>query len=239
VLARVLLASDPSPKPQRKREAALTSGLSKGHCGGRTMLARARELFERRAAFLVPFFLVAFFLPPFLAARFAPFFFTERLVATFIIARLGASDASLRRMSGGPTIEELVKQAQALSPAERVGFIRRVCESDESLMAQALEALEEADKQTRSWDTIADDVDLEAATEAALTGQRLGPYRFLRKLGSGGMGDVWLAERADEEYQQLVAIKLVRAGIFSAQVHSRLRMERQILASLQHPNIAR
>src|SRR5690606_26938105 len=73
----------------------------------------------------------------------------------------------------------------------------------------------------------------------ALTGQRLGPYRFLRKLGSGGMGDVWLAERADEEYQQLVAIKLVRAGIFSAQVHSRLRMERQILASLQHPNIAR
>ena len=142
-------------------------------------------------------------------------------------------------MSGGPTIEELVKQAQALSPAERVGFIRRVCESDESLMAQALEALEEADKQTRSWDTIADDVDLEAATEAALTGQRLGPYRFLRKLGSGGMGDVWLAERADEEYQQLVAIKLVRAGIFSAQVHSRLRMERQILASLQHPNIAR
>src|SRR5690606_26482749 len=70
-------------------------------------------------------------------------------------------------------------------------------------------------------------------------GPRLGRYRFVRKLGSGGMGDVWLAERADEEYQQLVAIKLVRAGIFSAQVHSRLRMERQILARLQHPNIAR
>lgn len=142
-------------------------------------------------------------------------------------------------MSDAPTIEELVKQAQALSPTERVGFIRRMCESDEWLMSQALDALERADRQTRSWETIADDVDLEATTEAALAGQRLGPYRFVRKLGSGGMGDVWLAERADDEYQQRVAIKLVRAGVFSAQIHSRLRMERQILASLQHPNIAR
>ena len=53
------------------------------------------------------------------------------------------------------------------------------------------------------------------------------------------MGDVYLAERADEEYQQRVAIKLVRAGAFSPQVQSRLRTERQILAKLQHPNIAR
>ena len=53
------------------------------------------------------------------------------------------------------------------------------------------------------------------------------------------MGDVYLAERADEEYQQQVAIKLVRGGVFSPQVQSRLRMERQILATLQHPNIAR
>ncbi len=142
-------------------------------------------------------------------------------------------------MRDAPSVEELVKQAKALSASERVGFIRRMCESDELLMSQALDALEQADRQTRSWETIEDDVDLEAASEAALAGQRLGPYRFLRKLGSGGMGDVWLAERADEEYQQRVAIKLVRAGVFSAQVHNRLRMERQILASLQHPNIAR
>ena len=75
--------------------------------------------------------------------------------------------------------------------------------------------------------------------ERSLEGRRLGPYRILRKLGSGGMGDVWLAERADEEYQQRVAIKLVRSGLYSTQVQSRLRTERQILASLQHPNIAR
>src|SRR4029434_9121931 len=60
-----------------------------------------------------------------------------------------------------------------------------------------------------------------------------------RKLVTGGMGDVYLAERADEEYQQQVAIKLVRSGVFSRQVQGRLRMERQILATLQNPNIAR
>ena len=65
-----------------------------------------------------------------------------------------------------------------------------------------------------------------------LEGQRLGQYRIVRKLGSGGMGDVYLAERADEEYQQRVAIKLVRGGLYSPQVQSRLRMERQILATL-------
>jgi Serine/threonine protein kinase len=142
-------------------------------------------------------------------------------------------------MSERPTIDELVKQAQGLSPSERVGFIRRMCESDEALMSQVFEALQHADNQARSWATLPDDADIDVASEVSLAGQRLGPYRFVRRLGSGGMGEVWLAERADDEYQQRVAIKLVRAGIFSAQVHSRLRMERQILASLQHPNIAR
>ncbi len=142
-------------------------------------------------------------------------------------------------MSDPVTVEELVKRAQALSPAERIGFIRKMCESDEWLMSRALEVLEHPDKQTRSWHTVSDDADLDIAGDTALAGQRLGPYRFVRKLGSGGMGDVWLAERADEEYEQRVAIKLVRAGVLSGQVHSRLRMERQILASLQHPHIAR
>nr|MBO2487834.1 hypothetical protein [Gammaproteobacteria bacterium] len=142
-------------------------------------------------------------------------------------------------MSGRNSVEELVKQARALSPLERVSFVHRMCHSDEWLMSQVLEALERADKQSHSWDTSSDDAELETADDTSLAGQRLGPYRFICKLGSGGMGDVWLAERADDEYQQRVAIKLVRGGVFSAQFHARLRMERQILASLQHPNIAR
>ncbi|HEX2494276.1 MAG TPA: serine/threonine-protein kinase, partial [Steroidobacter sp.] len=77
------------------------------------------------------------------------------------------------------------------------------------------------------------------APPQSLEGQRLGQYRIVSRIGTGGMGDVYLAERADEEYQQRVAIKLVRAGAFSPRVQSRLRLERQILATLQHPNIAR
>jgi len=69
-------------------------------------------------------------------------------------------------------------------------------------------------------------------------GEIIGPYRVLRSLGHGGMGEVFLAERADQQFQQRVAIKLVKRGL-SKQVQSRLRIERQILASLEHPNIAR
>jgi serine/threonine protein kinase/tetratricopeptide (TPR) repeat protein len=136
------------------------------------------------------------------------------------------------------SFDEILKRAQTLAPNDRAEFVQRACGSDETLLSRVLVALSEADAPTCSSEFAQDDAP-ESVPEAALEGRRLGPYRFLRKLGSGGMGDVWLAERADDEYQQRVAIKLVRAGLFSAQVHGRLRMERQILASLQHPNIAR
>jgi serine/threonine protein kinase/Tfp pilus assembly protein PilF len=141
------------------------------------------------------------------------------------------------RMSVPVTIEDIVKQALVLDEHERAEFVRQSCGADTDFIAQVESALHEAEQATRSWGTLADEAEVPA--DAPLEGTRLGPYRFVRKLGSGGMGDVWLAERADDEYQQRVAIKLVRAGLFSAQVHGRLRMERQILASLQHPNIAR
>lgn len=142
-------------------------------------------------------------------------------------------------MSGPIPIADIVKQAQALSAHERIEFVRRSCDADVQLMSQVFNALEEAERKTNAWGESLAELEPELAPESALEGRRLGPYKFIRKLGSGGMGDVWLAERADEEYQQRVAIKLVRSGLFSAQVHGRLRMERQILASLQHPNIAR
>jgi eukaryotic-like serine/threonine-protein kinase len=71
------------------------------------------------------------------------------------------------------------------------------------------------------------------------TGRRLGPYELRDAIGAGGMGEVYRASRADAEYQQQVAIKLVRAGLDIAYISARLRAERQILATLEHPNIAR
>src|SRR5882762_8895019 len=71
-----------------------------------------------------------------------------------------------------------------------------------------------------------------------MEGDRIGPYRVLRTLGVGGMGEVFLAERADAEFEQQVAIKVVYGGAIARNVQSRLRIERQILAQLDHPNIA-
>lgn len=79
----------------------------------------------------------------------------------------------------------------------------------------------------------------ESARSLLPAGTAIGPYRIVRELASGGMGSVYLAERDDEEFHQRVAIKVVRGGFASAFLLQRFREERRILASLDHPNIAR
>ena len=77
------------------------------------------------------------------------------------------------------------------------------------------------------------------ATDVGNEGRRIGPYRIVRLLGQGGMARVYLAERADGAFTQHVAVKLLKPGLDSEIDHQRFRAERQILASLNHPNIAR
>ena len=74
---------------------------------------------------------------------------------------------------------------------------------------------------------------------AAMLNRRVGAYQIVELIGTGGMGEVYLAFRADDEYRKQVALKVVRAGEGSSFVVSRFKNERQILASLDHPNIAR
>lgn len=83
------------------------------------------------------------------------------------------------------------------------------------------------------------DVGEEGASGEDLSGRRIGPYRLLSLLGRGGMGEVYLAERTDGEYQKTVALKLVRPGRDSDAIRRRFLRERQLLARLEHPNIAR
>ncbi len=73
----------------------------------------------------------------------------------------------------------------------------------------------------------------------AMPGARLGPYRLERLLGEGGMGQVWLAERADGMYERKVALKLLRPGLANPQLRQRFDRERDILARFAHPHIAR
>ncbi len=74
---------------------------------------------------------------------------------------------------------------------------------------------------------------------ASLIGQRCGPYQIVREIGRGGMGTVYLAGRVDDEFKQRVALKVLRTGMEAEEILRRFRHERQILASLDHPNIAR
>ncbi|MEO6526257.1 MAG: serine/threonine-protein kinase [Gemmatimonadaceae bacterium] len=76
-------------------------------------------------------------------------------------------------------------------------------------------------------------------TAASFEGRRVGAHRIVRELGRGGMSRVYLAERADGVFEQRVALKLLRAGLDTEIDQTRFRLERQILASLAHPNIAR
>jgi tetratricopeptide (TPR) repeat protein len=77
------------------------------------------------------------------------------------------------------------------------------------------------------------------SNEEAMIGRWVGPYRIVRELGRGGMGAVYLAERADGQFEKQVAIKLLKRGMESDEMLRRFGAERQILAALDHPNIAR
>lgn len=76
-------------------------------------------------------------------------------------------------------------------------------------------------------------------TMAKGTGQRVGPYELLHQIGAGGMGKIWVAVRRGEDFQKHVAIKLLRRDMTSADLVRRFRVERQILAAIDHPNIAK
>src|SRR5262249_5796052 len=69
-------------------------------------------------------------------------------------------------------------------------------------------------------------------------GTRIGPYKLLQQIGEGGMGVVWMAEQ-QEPVRRLVALKVIKAGMDSAQVVARFEAERQALALMDHPNIAK
>ncbi|MHB8815159.1 MAG: protein kinase domain-containing protein, partial [Steroidobacteraceae bacterium] len=118
--------------------------------------------------------------------------------------------------------------------------LERLSESDPTLCAE-VESLLRADEDagSRFLGSPAAAVLDTPPPSGQYAGRRLGPYLLLEEIGAGGMGEVYRAERVDQEYVHQVAVKLVRAGADPQFVKSRLRTERQILATFQHPNIAR
>jgi eukaryotic-like serine/threonine-protein kinase len=130
------------------------------------------------------------------------------------------------------------------SSAARIALVERRCGQDTDLLEEAESLLAEAEvllkERTDSFE--------DCAQNAASTfwqegpprgGERVGAYVIVRELGRGGMGTVFLAERADGQFEKQVAIKILSRGADTAEILRRFRAERQILARLDHPNIAR
>ncbi len=133
-----------------------------------------------------------------------------------------------------------------LAPAERVRMLDTLCADDAELRTE-VESLLRADDAATAFERDAVSARNAAAADwvggtggaDASGGQRIGPWRISREIGRGGMGVVLLAERADGQYEQRAALKLIKRGMDSEAILARFLRERQILARLAHPHIAR
>jgi tetratricopeptide (TPR) repeat protein len=138
-----------------------------------------------------------------------------------------------------PDLEKLFDQAVSLAGTEREEFIARHCPDPE--LRRELEMLLASDQ---GAGTFLQGAVMDAASSvlqdlAFSPGQRIGRYRVLSMIGHGGMGLVYLAERADGKLEQRVALKVLKSGPGQPFVAEHLQRECHILASLEHPNIAR
>jgi len=137
-------------------------------------------------------------------------------------------------------IEELFGAVVDRPPPERDTFLTQVCKGDEELRREVLSLLARDTNEDFIRDPIASAaLAFTAKPKDDLTGELIGPYRITRLIGRGGMGIVYEAERDDEQFQQRVALKIIKRGMDTDFVRDRFLRERQILASLDHPHIAR
>ena len=155
-------------------------------------------------------------------------------------------------------IEDIFQAALDLSGAAREKFIRAECADDEDLQLEVEKYVarfetEDSFLESPVWtdsrflrsqvkreiiESLDEDI-VPQRVEKSYIGERVGVYELKKELGKGGMGIVYLAERADGEFLQNVAVKLIKRGMDSDFIVKRFRHERQILANLNHPNIAR
>jgi len=135
-------------------------------------------------------------------------------------------------------VKAVLEGALERTSEERTFYLEAACSGDDGLRAEVDSLL--------SSEAILDDFIEEPlfglrgpVAEEWSEGGRAGPYRVLREIGRGGMGSVYLAERADGDYEGQFALKVIRRGMDSEEVLRRFRSERRILTQLDHPQIAR
>src|SRR5689334_2361575 len=143
------------------------------------------------------------------------------------------------------TIKTLAAEALDLPEGDRAAFVEARCAADAVVRAEVLSLVAAARLATTLYETpLMTDASLQAivaeaeSAAGAMVGRRIGAYRILAELGRGGMGAAYLAERADQAFTRQVALKLIKRGMDTDAILRRFLHERQILANLNHPNIA-
>jgi serine/threonine-protein kinase len=140
-------------------------------------------------------------------------------------------------------VVELFQSAIEQPPEERTAFLEKNCPEDTGLRRDVAAMLSGQEAAASWFDRLESGLQASGPAEIDLVflppNSRVGAWRVLREIGRGGMGTVYLAERADGEFEQQAALKLLRLGLDSEQAMRRFLVERQILSRLQHPGIAR
>ena len=138
-------------------------------------------------------------------------------------------------------IDNLFNQAVDQAPAERAVFLQAACGDDHVLFQEVWSLLEchQPEDTFLEKPAIESHSGLFSLPPTDIAGKRIGAYELLKEIGQGGMGAVFLAVRSDNQFQKQVAIKIIKRGMDTEFILRRFYSERQILASLEHPNIAR
>jgi len=137
------------------------------------------------------------------------------------------------------TVEDILAAALELPTHEQAAYVEQSCTDSPEIKKEVEELLAAYHAAEKCIEPRAGKLELPEGWDDSFLGTRVGMYKLVERIGDGGMGTVYRAERDDGEFKQIAAIKLVRAGLHDHELLRRLRGERQILALLEHPNIAR
>jgi serine/threonine protein kinase/tetratricopeptide (TPR) repeat protein len=135
-------------------------------------------------------------------------------------------------------VKEVFADALERQPSERAAFLEKMCAADESLRREVESLLAAAASEVAEDGSVAAS-DENSRADDVMIGRRIGAYKIIQRVGRGGMATVYLASRADEQYEKQVAIKVLLPELGSEELLRRFRNERQTLAKLDHPNIVK
>jgi serine/threonine-protein kinase len=142
-------------------------------------------------------------------------------------------------------IENIVDTALTLSEEKRTEYIEEKCAGDAELKSSVTELLESIEASEGYLENpeelqknLINNFAIQDEKASSMIGEKIGPYKLVELIGHGGMGSIFVAERVDHEFNQKVALKLIRRGMDTPSNIARFKLEQSILADLNHANIA-